>query len=619
MIDESKALAFKARTALSNANPTLAIKAALAALPTDTRRPDRPFVHEAETALAYAYSQYRSFYVIKPAAGALTAAQFIGRDRLLAGSSTGRVWISDVAPAKEVRTFSMSGSSISEVAVGRNGRAVAASSIDGTVRIWSVQNGQLLAEISTVDEKPEQMLFSGDGDALVIKYTQTNGVLGNIFRAFSGPSYTKRWESRVYVTGRIAMHPRKPLIAGFSENFELILLSLDNGQVVKRIAGAGTPTSETLSFSADGRYLALGTWQGKASVFDIETGLETTVVREMSFRTTMNAAISPDGEWAAYAASDGKFELRLNQGESGGWQNAGLMMRHQFNQASAPKLMFDSGSGTLVVGLNGGRLSFLSTKDNSERLSHIHFDDWSSGADGATLVEANLGRALMLSGPAALVADIMPYNGLLRVPGYDPDEPDSQYMALKANFVKIGDNFSESKNSEVDVGGYIVKLIEGNIAVITEKGSGRLVFSLGGGLEKIQVVGVVPNRPYLVIGTADRKLRIYDLRVGGLLREVETGTAPPIGLNFDKGSSKLVVTTFSGPNFGEAYWLDVEGPRCMDLVRAASAAVGNELSASDKFALDIAENQSSALDRLYKLWHSLVAMTSNKTSYCGSG
>ncbi|MBL8132658.1 MAG: protein kinase [Anaerolineae bacterium] len=152
-------------------------------------------------------------------------------------------------------------SSVTAVDIDRSGRWVASACRDGVVRLWSLENNDLVQELRGHRGDVETVAFSPDG--------------------------------RILASGGL--------------DFVIILWDVETGAMLRQLTGHGG-SIRTLAFSPDGRTLVSGARDSQGIVWEVETG-ERRAALEGHRATVQAAAINPDGTIIASGAGDGEIIL----------------------------------------------------------------------------------------------------------------------------------------------------------------------------------------------------------------------------------------------------------------------------------------------------------------------
>jgi len=224
----------------------------------------------------------------------VTAVAFSPDGNWLASASndkTLKLW--DVANGREVRTLSGHTDSVTSVVFSLDGRLLASGSGDRTVKVWDVATGRELRTISGHTDIPRVLSFSPDGRSLASDaylesaLTISDVATGKTVREFA---LEKDHQAVLSPDWRLLATSYAPTIT---------IWDFGTGEKVKSLEGHEQIVT-AMAFSADGRWLATGSADQVAKVWDVTAGRAVCSVRisqtqSIAIGGFASLALSPDG------------------------------------------------------------------------------------------------------------------------------------------------------------------------------------------------------------------------------------------------------------------------------------------------------------------------------------
>lgn len=218
------------------------------------------------------------------------------------------VQLYDVKTGQVRATLAPNESAAYEVA--RDGKVVATSEGDRTIRLWDVASGELLANLQTGDRSCHVMEFSPDGSSLA-------GATGKVVQVWAvqpDVALEAPLEQEERVSLRIAYSPDGRLLASAHLDGTIRLLDARTLKLRRKLAGHDHG-AYSVAFSPDGTRLVSG-GRRMVKVWDVKTGQEllqvqnpAESVRAVAFTKDGKAIATTHGTWDA---DTGQQRVRFN-------------------------------------------------------------------------------------------------------------------------------------------------------------------------------------------------------------------------------------------------------------------------------------------------------------------
>ena len=262
---------------------------------------------------------------------------------------------SETALFRRDRTIPAHSSVPRELAFSPDGLTLATSSVDSTVKFWTLQHGYYAgalrhpAAVASIAYSPDgKFLVTGAYDGAVRLWRPNDTSLVRTLAGHTGTVWS------------VAFSPDGQRIATSGEDKTIRLWRAADGTPVKVITGHSLNVW-AVDFSPDGKYLASGSFDESVRLWDPNTGAQVRTLAGHE-QAVVGIAFSPDAKTLASSGDDNTIRLwNVETGEEIRRIEAG---NHTYKIEFTPdgKYLFSGGrsrsaAGTLLHQLSGGRLA----------------------------------------------------------------------------------------------------------------------------------------------------------------------------------------------------------------------------------------------------------------------
>ena len=219
-------------------------------------------------------------------------------------SDDGLIIIWDAETGKPLLTLYGHTWSVNSLSFNLEGSIVASTSYDGSVRLWDVLTGSVICKLVLSDKIPNHALFSQTDNQLIVSYSN------NEVRCWNLKDGTNRWllSSDSRFCNGFDLHPN---------GSEIVLAASNPYGICWKIASSGHPlwgmTSENVlydvKYSPNGEYVAFVDNKNVLTIRHAKTGIVVMTYDGDSSYPATSVSYSPDGRNIAVSSMDGKVRI----------------------------------------------------------------------------------------------------------------------------------------------------------------------------------------------------------------------------------------------------------------------------------------------------------------------
>jgi len=223
---------------------------------------------------------------------------------LVTGSTDIRLW--QVTTGQLIRTLTGFSGTTTGLDISRDGRWLASSAEDNTVRIWLLSSGAALQIIDEGMTGVTGVVFNPDSNALA--WGEVDGTIR--IRTTSG-KWLFTLKGGFLPVRCLTYSPDGRYLVSGSEDGIIRVWSTADGKQLQSLRGHSKPVN-ALSFSPDGKWLVSGSQSGRLNLWRFEEGkfnLLPVVIYEGHSASVTSVDFSPEGNLIASGSADGTVRL----------------------------------------------------------------------------------------------------------------------------------------------------------------------------------------------------------------------------------------------------------------------------------------------------------------------
>lgn len=276
---------------------------------------------------------------------------------------------------------------VTSLALSRNQRIIASSSLDDTIRLWDFATGRLLMTltghtraVNAVSISPDSTMLVSGSDDYTIK--QWNLATGELIRTLRGHSRD---------VNALAINPSGKLLVSGGEDRTIKLWQMGTGALLKTLFGVAGMI-KSVAVSPNGQILVSGGFDNKIKLWSLQTGEQ--MQSWVAHHNSVNAvAVSPDNKLLASGSKDRTVHL---------WDLATGKLKCSLkgHNRDVNGIAFSPDGRILITGSSDATLKFWNVETGAMfRSHHAHLDAINAIAlstDGKVLISGSSDKTIKL-------------------------------------------------------------------------------------------------------------------------------------------------------------------------------------------------------------------------------
>jgi WD40 repeat protein len=475
-------------------------------------------------------------------------------------------------PTKAIKVLSHPSQVIS-VSYSPDGKTLASASDDKTVKLWDVGTGKELKTLNGDQDSVWIVSYSPDGKILA----SANANTVKLWDVGTGKELKtlKGHQSPVW---SVSYSPDGKTLASASWENTVKLWDVGTGKELRTLKGHQAVV-RNVSYSPDGKILASGSFDKTVKLWDVGTGKELNTLKGHQ-SGVMSVSFSPDGKTLASASSDktvklwdvgtGKELRNLKGHQDRVWSVSFSPDGKTLASGSDDKTvkLWDVGTGKELKTLKGHQYSVMSV---------------SYSPDGKTLASASADKTVRIW--EVINSKETPISQTLRGHGDGvwavAFSPDGKQIVSggRENTIRLWDGNT----------GKAIRTLQGY------KDSVQLLdySTLPGHTDAVRALAYSPDGKYIVSGSYDDTLRIWNAETGKTIRTLQGHTGAVISVAFSPDGKRIV----SGSSDKNLRIWDAQTGKVIATLPGHTKAV-----ISVAFSPDGKRIVSGSLDKILRIW-----------------
>ena len=462
----------------------------------------------------------------------LSIASSPGENLLAVGTSTGDIWLYQVARGTLVHAFQGHSDGVWSVAFSPDGHTLASASDDATIRLWDIDTGRWLYILRDHTNRVRSVTFSPDGHTLA---SGSDDATIRLWDASSGLSL-KTLQGHSGRVWSVAFAPGGKLLASGSTDQTVRLWDVASGDCTNILQGHSNWV-RSLAFHPDGSQLASASDDQSVRVWEVSSGRCLKTLQGHTNRA-WSVAFSPDGETIASGSED--QSVRLWDADTGSY-----LKTLQGHTQGVRCIIFQADGHTLVSGGDDQTCRLWDTVSGYclKTLQGYTNRVWSVAfaPDGATLASVGEDQRIRL---------------------WDVSSGTSLRTLQERAHGSMVIAFSPDGHTLASGG-------QDQLVRLWDTASGRCLRVLQGHTNWIRTIAFSPDGNLLASGGEDQAIRLWDASSGECLRTLEGHSNWVRATSFSPDGTQIA----SGNDDQTVRVWDVASGRCLHILRGHSNRV----------------------------------------------
>ena len=512
---------------------------------------------------------------------------------LAAGARDGTILLWDVSTGEVIATFEEHTSGVNSVSFSPDGATLASGAWDGTILLWDVSTGEVIATFEEHTSGVNSVSFSPDGATLASGAWDGTILLWDV----STREIVATPEGHTDEVNSVSFSPDGSTLASASEDGTILLWDVSTREIVATLEGYRV---RSVSFSSDGTTLASGAGNGTIRLWDVATGA---IIAEEDTSPIRSVSFSPDGVTLAAASWDGTVKL---------WDVAAgnIAVVISGHMDAGRSVSFSPDGATLASGVVtftvllwdvSTREIIATLEDNPGTVNSVSFS-----LDGATLAAGTWHNILLWDvSTREIVATLEGHTDWVETVSFSPDgailASGSEDGTVKLWDVATRGIVATLEGHADEVTSVSFSLDGATLASASEDGTVKLwdvathttITTLEGHRYGVNSVSFSPEGATLASGAWDGTVKLWDVATGEIIATLEEHTSGVNSVSFSPEGATLA----SGAGDGTVLLWDVATGEIIATLEGHADGVN-----SVSFSLDGATLASGAGDGTVLLW-----------------